>query len=72
MTQGEEEKLEQWGDRVMEIAQRDRDSKVPGKVLQEQAILLFAMSCQGTRASTMLIESPPPHPLYEAVYYVKI
>lgn len=72
MTQGEEEKLEQWGDRVMEIAQRAQGSKVPGEVLQEQAVLLFAMSCQGTRASTMLIESPPPYPLYEAAYYVKI
>lgn len=32
MTQGEEESLEQWGDRVMEIAQQALRAKVPGEV----------------------------------------
>lgn len=44
MTQGEEESLEQWGDRVMEVAQRALGAQVPGEVLQGQAILRFAMT----------------------------
>uniref|UniRef100_K1PX51 Uncharacterized protein n=1 Tax=Magallana gigas TaxID=29159 RepID=K1PX51_MAGGI len=59
MTQGSEESLEQWGDRVMEVAQRALGARVPGQVLQEQAVLRFAMRCQDPRAGRKLIDNPP-------------
>lgn len=70
MTQGEEESLEQWGDRVMEIAQRALGTKVPGEVLQEQAVLRFATGCNDTRVGRKLMESPPST-VDEAVHRVK-
>lgn len=59
MTLGSEESLEQWGDRVMEVAQRALGARVPGQVLQEQADLRFAMGCQDPRAGRKLIDNPP-------------
>lgn len=70
MSQGEEESLEQWGDRVMEIAQRALGAQVPGEVLQEQAVLRFAMGCNDTRVGRKLIESPSST-VDEAVHRVK-
>lgn len=46
ITQGYEESLEQWGHRVIEVAQRTLRARVPGQVLQEQPILPFAISFQ--------------------------
>lgn len=46
MTQEIDESLEQWADRVNETAQRALEARVPGQVLQEQAVLRFAMGCK--------------------------
>ena len=42
MTQGSEESVKQWDDRVMEAAQYALGVRVSGFVLQEQAIMRFA------------------------------
>ena len=42
MTQGLEESVEQWGDRLMKAAQYALGARVFGSVLQEQAIMRFA------------------------------
>uniref|UniRef100_K1PQ47 Uncharacterized protein n=1 Tax=Magallana gigas TaxID=29159 RepID=K1PQ47_MAGGI len=57
----------------MEIAQRALGAQVPGEVLQEQAVLRFAMGCNDTRAGRKLIKSPPPPPstVDEEVHRVK-
>ena len=54
----------------MEIAQRALGAQVPGEVLQEQAVLRFAMGCNDTRVGRKLIESPPST-VDEAVHRVK-
>lgn len=64
-TKGEELSSEQLGDRVMEVAQRVITAKVPGKVLQEQAVLRFAMGCQDTRVDRT---PPPPSTVHDAVH----
>lgn len=43
----------------MEVAQRALGARVPGQVLQEQAVLRFAMGCQDPRAGRKLIDNPP-------------
>ncbi|XP_061191819.1 cadherin EGF LAG seven-pass G-type receptor 2-like [Saccostrea echinata] len=56
MTQQAEESLEQWSDRVMETVQRSLGARVPGQVLQEQAVLWFAMGCQDARAGQASVD----------------
>lgn len=58
MIQAAKESLEQWGDRVMETAQCALGARVPGQVLQEQAVLRFAMGCLDVRAGPRLIDNP--------------
>lgn len=46
-------------DRVLEVAQRTLGARVQGQLLQEQAVLRFAISCQDPRAGRKLIDNPP-------------
>lgn len=43
----------------MEVAQRALRARVPGQVLQEQAVLQFAIGCQDPRAGRKLIDNLP-------------
>ena len=43
LTQETDESLEQWADRFIETAQRALGARVPGQVLQEQAVFRFAI-----------------------------
>lgn len=43
----------------MEVAQRALGARVQGQVLQEQAVLRFAMGCLDLRAGRELIDNPP-------------
>ena len=54
MSQWSKESDEQWVDRVMEAAQYDL-----GSVLQEQAIMRFAMGCNDPCARMQLLDSTP-------------
>lgn len=47
------------GGRVMEVAQRILGARVQRQVLQEQAVLRFAISCQDPQAGRKLIDNPP-------------
>ena len=59
MTQGLEESVEQWGDRVMEAAQYALGARVSGSVLQKQATMRFAMSCNDPSAGRYLLDRTP-------------
>ena len=56
MTQGSEESVEQWGDRVMEAAQCALGARVSGSVLQEQKKMRFAMGYNEPSAGRQLLE----------------
>lgn len=43
----------------MEIAKRALEAQVSGEVLQEQAVVRFAIGCYDTKVGRKLIESPP-------------
>ena len=59
MTQGSEESVEQWGDRVMEAAQYALGARVSGSVLQEQSMMRFAMGCNDPSAGRQLLDRTP-------------
>ena len=59
MTQESEESVEQWGDRVMEAAQYALGARVSGSVLQQQAMMRFAMGCNDTSAVRQLLDRTP-------------
>ena len=59
MTQWSKESDKQWVDRVMEAAQYDLGARVSGSVLQEKAIMRFAMGCNDPSARMQLLDSTP-------------
>ena len=70
MTQGSEESVKQWGDRVMKAAQYALWARVSGSVLQERAIMRFAMGCNDPNAGRQVLDRTPCT-LDEAVRRVK-
>ena len=59
MTQGSDESVEQWGDRVLEAAQYALGARVSGSIPQEQAIMRFAMGCNDPSAGRQLLDRTP-------------
>ena len=59
MTQGSEESVEQWGDRVMEVAQYALGARVFESIPREQAIMRVAMGCNDPSAGRQLLDRTP-------------
>ena len=70
MTQKSTESLEQWGDRVMDMAQQALGSSTTHEVMQEQMVLRFALGCFDPEATKHLLNESPKS-LEEAIQIVK-
>ena len=70
MTQGANETLEEWGDRVMSLAEQALGSSTSHETLQEQMVLRFLIGCNDQEASQHLMNHSPST-LEEAIQKVK-
>ncbi|XP_062570193.1 uncharacterized protein LOC134232248 [Saccostrea cucullata] len=65
-----DEAIEQWGDRVMDTAQKAIGGGTSPEVFQEQIVVRFALGCNDGEAGQQLINNPPGT-LEEAIKRVK-
>lgn len=70
ITQKPEEPIEQWGNRVMDLAQKAFGGGTSPEIFQEQLIMRFALGCVDCEAGQQLIDRPPDT-LEEAIKRVK-
>ena len=70
IAQRTDETIEQWGDRVMDTAQKAFGGGTSPEIFQEQLIVRFALGCSDGEAGQQLINNPPCT-LTEAIKRVK-
>ena len=70
MTQGPKESLEEWGDRVMALAQQALGSTTPHNTMHELMVMRFALGCADPEAGRHIINHTPTT-LEEVIKIVK-